>query len=262
MGKYAILLVLFLIVLLVTYNTTMNDLSLVSLTRNIETYNVNQARNIANSAVKTLLHRIVDLDDDTFYVSPDNMQYFPEHGYYDWEELNGKYRYHIENQHDTLFIITAKGVVYGSEYSVRILLKEEKNKLVFPLAAFASEELKMGGGFIKGDVATNAVSKDAVDMSGGATIDSVLYIGVGGDPQTVVKAWSDQAVSGGIENLSQPLHYPMPEFPDFPVEGNNQGKLDVKNKVVLQPNQFDNLYFEEINIGGNKDTLVMNVGDG
>lgn len=273
MGKYAILLVFFLIIALFTYNATMGDLSRSTLTRNVDAYNINQSRNIANSAVQTLLSKIVDPDDSDFDVSSNNSQYFPGDGaaYYQWDELNGQYRYHIENQNDTLLIVTSTGEVGGSTYSVHVSLEIGGGTWdpEFPLAVFAEESIEMQGSpRIVGHAGTNSTGENAVKLTGMATIDSSLYIGPGGDPDVVVDipGWrpTGQAIKGGIKNLNQPHNYPMPEFPDYPDLGGSQGSIIVKggpmNNLVLQPSDYHNQYFDEIKIQSNR-TLTLNLGD-
>jgi len=270
-GKYAIILIFTLVIALFTYNATMSDLSRSTLTRNIESYNNNQARNIANSAIQTLLQKIVDPDDNEFDVSSNNVQYFPGDGYYYWEELNGNYRYHIENQDDTLLIVTSTGVVEGGEYSVDVVLDigGDKWEPQFPLAVFAEKSIEMhASSRVIGHVGTNSTETNAVKLTGVATIDSSLYIGPGGDPDVVVDipAWrpTEQAIKGGIKNLNQPHNYPMPEFPDFPDLGDSQGDIIVSggpmNNLVLQPSDFHNQYFDEVKIQNNR-TLTLNLGD-
>lgn len=262
MGKFALLMVLSLIIAFAVYNASINDRSMNTLLRNVETYNLNQAQNIAQSAANVLLSKVVDPDNTEFLVDKDKIKYFPENAsdYFQWEDLNGQYRFQIENKGDSLLLLTSTGKVGGSSYSVMVTVDVEKETAPeFTYAAFADETIKLGGGFIKGDVATNSVAKDAVDISGGGIIDSIVYIGPGGDPGTVVKADPD-AISGEIKNLSKPLSYTLPDFPDFPTAGNNQGVLDVKNKIILQPAHYDNLYFDKIQVKSSKDTLVINIG--
>jgi len=261
MGKFALLIVLSLIIAFAVYNASINDRSMNTLLRNVETYNLNQAQNIAQSAANVLLSKVVDPDNTEFLVDKDKIKYFPENAsdYFQWEDLNGQYRFQIENKGDSLLLLTSTGKVGDSSYSVMVTVDVEKETAPeFTYAAFADETIKLGGGFIKGDVATNSVAKDAVDISGGGIIDSVVYIGPGGDPGTVVKAETD-AISGEIKNLSKPIYYPIPVFPDFPQSGDNQGTLQVDKKVVMQPVQFHNLYFEEIDIAKD-DTLVLHIG--
>lgn len=271
MGKFAVILIFSLVIALFTYNAIMSNLSSSTLARNIESYNVNQARNIANSAVHAILQKLVDPDDDDFDVSSNSAQYFPSGGLYEWEELKGEYRYHIENQDDTLLIVTSTGEVGENTYSVQVALEIGGGqwKPQFPLALFAEESIEMhASSRIVGHAGTNSTESNAVRLTGMATIDSSLYIGPGGNPDNVVDipAWRplNQAIKGGIHNLHQPKDYPMPEFPDFPYLGESQGDITVsggpQNNLILQPAEFNNLYFDEIKIQNNR-TLTLNLGD-
>ncbi len=272
MGKYVLILVFFLIIAFYAYNASMNELSSSSYVRNIEAYNTNQARNVALSAIQALLPKILDPDDTEFDVEADETKSFPDNnGYYPWEELKGRYRYIISNLDDSLLVVTAIGSVGDKSYSVRVNVEvgDEQWKPDFPFAIYSLEgfELK-GSARIVGHIATPSNDEDAVKIHGMAVVDSSVYIGSGGNPGSVVDipAWRpvNQAVKGDIKNLDKPVNYPMPDFPAFPDFGSDQGDITVSggpaNNKVLQPSEFNNLFFNEIKILSNR-TLTLNLGN-
>lgn len=272
MGKYVLILVFFLIIAFYAYNSSMNELSSSSYVRNIEAYNTNQARNVALSAIQTLLPRILDPNDTEFDVAADETISFPDNnGYYQWEELKGNYRYTISNKDDSLLVVTAMGLVGDKSYSVRVNVEvgNEKWKPEFPFAIYSLEGFDLkGSARIVGNIATPSNDEHAVKIQGMVVVDSSVYIGSGGDPGSVVDipAWRpvNQAVRGEIKNLDKPPNYPMPDFPAFPDFGGDQGDIIVSggpaNNKVLQPAEFNNLFFNEIKILSNR-TLTLNLGD-
>ena len=91
-----------------------------------------------------------------------------------------------------------------------------------PMALFAENRIEMTGGIsIIGTVATNSTKADAVVFDWTTIKEGDLYIGVNGDPDTVVSIPNESSVkdripNGEIKNLEEPLNFPLPIFPAFP----------------------------------------------
>ena len=272
MGKYILILVFFLIIASTAYNHSITKLNTSSYARNIEAFHINHARNLSMSAMQALLPKIFDADDTEFNVAMNETASFPNNGsYYQWEELKGRYRYEISNQDDSLLVVTSTGFIGGNSYAVtvHIHIGPTRFKPDFPLAVYVEETIELNANArITGHVGTFSTAESAVVIQGNAVIDSSLFIGPGGDPGNVVNKPGhrslEQVVKGGVKNLNHPPNYPMPDFPDFPEPGSDQGDIILGGgppvTIVLEPEDFNNLYFGKITIGNNQ-SLTFNLGD-
>ena len=126
-----------------------------------------------------------------------------------------------------------------------------------PMALFAENGIVMTGSIvIKGTVATNSTKADAVEFFGTTNIkEGDLYIGVSGDPDTVVSIpnWSSvkkRIHNGEIKNLEEPLNFPLPIFPAFPEDLPSRDSFYTPEEKSYDISEDG--YYDEIKITSNR----------
>lgn len=130
-----------------------------------------------------------------------------------------------------------------------------------PMALFAENGIEMKGSIvIKGTVATNSTEANAVKFFGTTNIkEGDLYIGVSGDPDTVVSIpnWSSvkqRIPDGEIKNLEEPLNFPLPIFPSFPEDLPSRGSFDTPEEKSYYISEDG--YYDEIKITSNRKVSI------
>ncbi|MCD5401098.1 PilX N-terminal domain-containing pilus assembly protein [candidate division NPL-UPA2 bacterium] len=132
-------------------------------------------------------------------------------------------------------------------------------------AVFSDTNVNILCGTIHGDVATNTTAAGGVEFGWGGEVDGNLFIGFGGNPDSVISLppWSSSGnfITGEIvEPLSEIPPFPLPDFPVFP-------NLPPKGYLIVGPcpNQYgsitsDGFYSKiEIKWGG---VLTIDIPEG
>ncbi|MEX0660453.1 MAG: hypothetical protein WEA58_11270 [Balneolaceae bacterium] len=269
MGKYAVLLVMAMTFGLITYGHALRNNLLQSESRIVEEYGINQAKNTSQSMAMLAVQKIGNPDDDEFTPEVDQTMYIPEGGGFEpWEELGAEYRIEILNQGDSLLVMDTYSVFDGFEYMVSVTFN--RNTPIWnpelSHAVFAGQSVDLeGSASINGDVGTNAITANSVNLKGSTTITGGMQIGPGGlsDETVNIDDWADQdnVVNGGISNLPSELDFELPPFPDFPPMTNIGSNIAISGGTggSMPPGSFDNLYIPEISVRGNN-TLTIDTG--
>jgi hypothetical protein len=236
----------------------------------IRNFGQNQARNIAQSAAAIAVEKILDEDDEDLNPESDETLQFPLSlsAFEPWVQMQGSYRYTIQNQADTLIIVRSTGRYENTSYTVEVTLEMGSDEWEFQprRAVFAGTRINLeGSARIRGHVATNATGVGMVNMGWSTQIDSSLAIGPGGVPVlTVINPRPGNTNIGeGITTLTREETYPMPEFPDFPSAASVAASITVSGGggvVTYSHTDFEGYYIPEIRIQGNR-TIRMNVGN-
>lgn len=130
-----------------------------------------------------------------------------------------------------------------------------------PMALFAENGIVMTGSIgIIGTVATNSTKADAVVFETTNIEQGDLYIGVSGDPDTVVSIpnWSpvkERIHHGEIKNLEEPLNFPLPIFPGFPEDLPSRGSFDTPEEESYYYISEDG-YYDEIKITSDRKVSI------
>lgn len=270
MGKYAVLLVLAMTFGLITYGHTVRNNMLQAETQITRDYSVNQAKNIAQSSALIGTRKIADPDDDDFIPGSDQILSFPEQQgeFFPWDEMFGQYRVDIENQGDTLLLLTSTGRFDNSQYQVTVTM-DRTNPIWNPElnhAVFAGTSIDLtGSAAILGDTGTNAITANSVELNGNPRIHGELQIGPGGihDETVNYPNWADATlfIEDGISNLPAPLSYDLPPFPQYPPKTNFGSNILLQGNasLTMAAGSYDNMFIPEISVRSNT-TLTIDTG--
>lgn len=270
MGKYAIIIVLTVLVSLGIYSyglqRTWSSADLAA----VDVYNESQARNIAQSSAMVAIQKIIVDEDDAFIPEADETILIPASidSFRNWNAMRGAYRYRIQNLGDSLITVSARSRFRDAEYEIDVVLEKSSGDWDPDLshAVFARTSLTMtGSARIMGDAGTNSISANAVDLSWSTKIDSSLSIGPGGNPAVVVREANFQQgnVGGDIVNLPNIKTFPLPEFPDYPEKTDvisNQTISGGGGAVTWNASQYDGKYIPTLRIQSNK-VLQLQTGN-
>ncbi len=221
MGKFAIIIVLTVVLSSSYYSSSLRQVWLSSDVAAAEIYNHDQARNIAQSAALIAIRNIVVDNQHSYIPTSGSTLNDPPNptAYNDWQAMQGQYRNRIRNVGDTLISIVSRGKFRDSHYDVEVILTKESDTWEpnFPHTVFALSGITMtGGARVTGHIGTNSTAAGSVSFSGSSRVDSSLSIGPGANPfATVVNSAN---VMGEIHNLGKEMNYGLPEFPEFPAK--------------------------------------------
>ncbi|MTI84212.1 MAG: hypothetical protein FH756_09925 [Firmicutes bacterium] len=156
------------------------------------------------------------------------------------------------------------GVQALSDLAMRYELGEEFGGGVpdlVDMTLFSEKSISMvGNAKITGDVITNSIDRESVELTGNAKINDTLSIGPGGIPGNVVRI-NENAKVGTIDNLVVPRNYPMPEFPVFPEFSGFPQSISVSGNSSKTINPDDTSWYSKIKTAGNG-TLTIDVSEG
>ncbi len=130
------------------------------------------------------------------------------------------------------------GVEEGKTYHYVITalnktLESEGTELYFPQhivsnvppsldVIFAKDSIKLeGSSKIKGDTETNSTAPGSIDFGWSTQIEGNLLLGPSADFTKVLKSARPDPkdnITGSVSNLAEPSAYPLPMFPNFPIE--------------------------------------------
>ncbi len=133
------------------------------------------------------------------------------------------------------------------------------------MAVFADTALSLAATSIRGDVVTNATGSNSIKLFWAPILEHMingdLTLGVGADPETVVKLpWRRsmaEVVRGQVRNLTTPVLFPSPLVPAPPIDLFTNTNLSV-SKGATHAIVGDG-YYPEINVQGRLD---IDVGSG
>jgi hypothetical protein len=125
----------------------------------VESYTLNQAQNVAQSAAMIVLKDIMDNGgDSSFHPDEDDEYYYPSKtGFAKWQELHGSYNVRTVNQGDTLLTIEAIGRYEDADYPVSLGLTKTPSSASFPWPGIDSaihsiESTTVSNGNVYGDI--------------------------------------------------------------------------------------------------------------
>lgn len=267
MGKYSMILATVLVFSVIIYSYALRNSFLDATAREAESYNYNQAQNLAQSALMVTLNEIRDNPASSLIPGTNETTYYPSADeFQEWVEMNGGYRVRLENQEDTLLILESVGRSGGVTYDVSAGFSSENEWIVdIKQAVHAGDYMDLSEGpFIDGDVTLNSTDENAFRISGGAdAITGTLSLMVGADPDVVTETpdWEDidDFVVGGVAPMAQEQHFPMPVFPSFPAIGSELESV-IRNSPgsPLHASHFDGEYIPELTLRSDA-TLNINM---
>lgn len=267
MGKYALLIVSALIFSILTYSSGLRNAMFTSNVRVVETYSENQAQGIAQSVMMSVLSEIRENGRESVFIPEDGLQLqFPTSGFEEWEEIMGSYRIQTERSEDTTRIVTT-GIFdeIESRARVELLALEPIWDPVFLSAVHSEGAITLeGSSKIVGHASTNSVEPGAVNLSWSTHIDSTLYIGPGGDPESVVNQQNSSGnVGDGVESMPAEKEYQLPEFPEFSTKDLYGASVYVGGSTnqTLEVSDYDGLFIPEIRVESNTH-LTINLANG
>jgi hypothetical protein len=154
MGKYAIYIVSALIFSMLTYSSALRNALFISNSRMVESHSINQAQNIAQSALMVAVKDIMtNGGDSSFHPDEDEEYSYPSaNGFSSWNELHGAYNIRTINQGDTLLTVQATGRFDDASYEASIGLRK-----IPPT----------GGGFLWPDLDKAVYSEETIDLASG-----------------------------------------------------------------------------------------------
>ncbi len=179
---------------------------------------------------------------------------------------NGRFEAVVEEGEDGTILIHSTG--YSGDHSEKVTLtlirgEEEESggsgtayMPDFDMAVFSNSNINLtGSSKINGNVGTNSTDPGTVELAWSTSVEN-LYIGEGGDPDTVVQAKNPPGNYSSIYNLAGDRTYQMPAFPEFPDDLNLKGNLSTKDAPMTIS---EDGYYDTIDIYR---SLTVNVGDG
>ena len=236
--------------------------------RVVETFSENQAQGIAQSVMMSVLSEIRENGEDSMFIPEDGSQFlFPSEGFEEWSDIMGSYRIQSSRTGDTVQIVTT-GLFEEVQSRARAELLEIEPiwNPEFNTAVHSDGGIELqGSARIIGHVSTNSTALGAVNLAPSTRIDSTLYIGPGGDPNTVVNQQNNSGnVGEGVENLAKEKEYPLPEFPEYPVKNLYGSSVYVGGSTnrTLEVNDYNDLFIPEIRVeSGTHLTINLDYGD-
>lgn len=263
MGKYALIIVSALVFSILTYSSGLRSAMFTSTHRIVDTYTGNQANSIAQSAMMVVMNDIKEKGDNSVFVPSSGGTY--QSTVNQWDDVRGSYQIESVRSADTLKVVTS-GLFEEKLSSSRAGLFANYPiwNPQFDNAVHTEGDITLNGSAnIKGHVSTNSTAQNAVYLSSTALIDSSLYIGPGGDPNTVINKQDPSAENVGLETdaMAEELDYPMPAFPYYPSKDmvGQSINLSGNNPTTLQFNDYNGYYIPEIVVkGGNHLTIEVN----
>lgn len=190
MGRYALIIVVGITFSTLMYSSALRNAVFFSSSRNVQSHSINQAYNIAQSAVmvaiddaRSDINSIFNPDKDSTYIYP------APNVFAEWEDLHGSYNITATNQGDSLLTLTSRGRYNESEYNVKVGLIYSLGLWdpIIDQAVHAENKIQLtGGAIISGDAAINSIQSNAVYLGSSTSIDSTLFTGPGGVTDVVV----------------------------------------------------------------------------
>lgn len=104
--------------------------------------------------------------------------------------------------------------------------KPPKLGMIFATAESGKAIELTGSSVIEGNTGTNSTEPNSVSFLGTSYIQGDLYIGPGGNYNSVIKGNGASHVRGTIKNLESNRNYSLPEFPEFPENLPNKGDVN------------------------------------
>jgi hypothetical protein len=267
MGRYAIILVTTLVLLLTYFVISTTNTSRITVDRNIDAFEYNKAKNIAYSAAQIVIENVINPKSwvwkfDIFYPTG-NISVHPLMSFATWEDLDGRYK--IDNitkpDHNNL-IITVSGESNDRVYDTRIHFRKiEESTTLFDYAAYSKYDLSIyPQGYINSFNSDDPVFTPTNDAKVGYGPDGV-FSNAGEIHGTVShKVDKDMPVvpdPGGGNIITIPNNSHTITAGDYRVENN----VNLSGNTVVQfSGGHTNLYLEaNLRLTGNS-KLILNSG--
>lgn len=273
MGKYAIFIVSALIFSLLTYSSALRNALFRSNTRTITSHQINQAYNIAQSAMMVAIKDIKENGNDSDF-SPeedDTYDYPASNSFANWADMKGEYNIRTTNQGDTLLVINSTGKYGESQYRVGVgLIKSSGGSFEWPAfdqAVHADQSISvLSGSHVYGNVSVNSTSYGAIrtDWQSPA-ISGNAFIGPGGvaaDVAPSISQWHSNYIGGSTVSMPEELAYELPEFPPVPAlsAGTSIKTEHWNDQTTFNLDNYTGSYIPEIAVNENR-SMYLNVGD-
>lgn len=239
MGRYALIIVTTLVLLMGYYMIASNRTRETGLHQTIEANEYNHSRNVANSAVQLGVMNFINgnweiADGETRYLDAnDNWTVKGENdplAFHHWSQINGYYAL-LAQRNGSEIVLTATGRKHPNserEREVKALFtveegEEEGDGVPLPTfdGIFSSGGIEFNSSAkVYGNIGTNSTAMDSVAFKNwGAEVHGDVFIGPGGNPNNVLSLTGrgmGHIVGGGVENLEEKQSFALPPFPDFP----------------------------------------------
>jgi len=265
MGKYALIIVSALVFSILTYSSGLRNAMFSSTLRMVDTFTENQANSIAQSTMMIVMNDISEKGENSEFVPSDGGTYRSSvDSFTEWSDVMGSYHIESVSSGDTLRIVTT-GLYEENESRSRAGLVSTIPiwNPQFPSAVHTEGDLILNGSaHIKGNASTNSTAAGAVYLSSSVKIDSTLYVGPGGDPNTVVSLQDEFAENVGLETeaMSEEQDYQMPEFPAYPSKDLVGVSVNLSGNTprTLSFSEYHGYYLPEVTVqSGNTLTIEL-----
>jgi hypothetical protein len=181
-------------------------------------------------------------------------------------ENGAKFKVNISKDGEGKVLISSTGYS-GKNFEKLSFSLEPRTEIIYPeaevffpifdMAVFAEGSITIGNsGIIDGNLGTHTVLDDDVYLNNSSEVDGNIQVGIGANPNQVVKLKNSAQVFGIITNLDEERHYPMPIFPEFPSLP-NRGNINSSSTVTISESGS----YGDIKIK-NSGKLIFNVGSG
>lgn len=285
MGKYAIFIVSALIFSLLTYSSALRNALFMSNTRTIESHSINQAYNIAQSAIMVVTKDIIENGEgSSFHPEEDETYSYPSaNGFQNWEEMHGSYNVFTRNQGDTLISIQARGRFEESDYIVGVgLLKSGSTVWMPPLnqAIHAENSIDLGNADVEGGGISINNKQSSFTAGPQASVEGDYFFydsdlppgeieddddGGGGKKGGKKGGGKKDPIEGSTYNMANKIEFPDPVFPTFPAP--SPYPETYSGSGTLYASDISGKYFSSfstnnttINLSGNEE-VILHVSD-
>ncbi len=268
MGRYAVFIVLALTFSLMTYGQGLRNTFFSAEAVANQNFSNTQARNIAQSAAYVAIQKILDTSDNMLNPAKNATLNYPSgtNAFLDWPDMQGSYRFTVQNQNDTLIVLQSFGRFGNTTYRVDVMMSNESSDWNPDLtrAVFSDGRIDLSGSArIVGHAGSNATGISMITLAGTARVDSTLSIG----PGAVGLLTVSHPVWGGpwyneLKNLSQPQTFELPDFPASPASAPRPNVIVTSWPVhpPLNPADYEGRFIPELRIESNV-RLTLNIGN-
>lgn len=147
MGRYSLIIVASLFLLLAFFVIAMVNTGEASLHRNIRTLQYNNARNVANSASQLIINNIINHRENWYFGSASDgvVSNHPLQNFTAWEELNGEYKISTITKDGIDLQVTVTGKADDREYDINVQFRKIEEKAgMFDFAAYSQDDFTIG----------------------------------------------------------------------------------------------------------------------
>jgi len=271
MGRFALLVVFTLFILLSYFVITTNRSNTMAVERNVKTFNVNQSHNIAHSVAQIA---VKNFESGDWKITDDNkLQYYPadNDNFNYWNEFQGYYRISAIKNNDIITITSvAKTANSPQEVDVKVTLKVGGSMPEFDKALHSHSSISLeGSAKIYGNAATTTLVANSVYFGWSTDIYGDFYLQenyVNNPHELITLAnrngfWYD-IISGDLLPLPDALPvYTLPPYPTFPEGLESKGTFETPWVAGEYYLINDDGYYDTIKATASR-TITIDVGSG